>query len=67
MDFAHERELVRLRHELRRLVVERRTDEARDVLARLEALAIQDAEEASTIRPEVARWLTSLERALEPS
>jgi hypothetical protein len=63
MDFVQAREMVRLRHELRRLVVERRTDEARNVLARLEALAIEDAEEATAIRPELARWYTSLDLA----
>jgi hypothetical protein len=60
MDFAHEREMVRLRHELRRLMVERRTEEARDVLARLEVLAREDAEESTAIEPELARWEVSL-------
>ena len=67
MDFAQAREMVRLRHELRRLLVDRRPDEAQAVLARLEALASADAEEAAGIRPEIARWQTSLELQLSPS
>jgi hypothetical protein len=61
MDFLHEREMVRLRHELRRLMVERRLDEARAVLTRLEQLARLDAEEEVALRPEIARWQASLE------
>ena len=60
MDFAHEREMVRVRHELRRLMVERRPEEARALLLRLEALAIEDEEAAAAIRPEIARWQESL-------
>jgi hypothetical protein len=61
MDFAHEREMVRLRHELRHLMVERRLDEAREALARLEELARLDAEEEAGLRPEIARWQASLD------
>jgi hypothetical protein len=61
MSFAEEREMVRLRHELRRLLIEHRPDEARAVLAKLEALAIKDEEEAAAIRTEIARWQTSLD------
>jgi hypothetical protein len=61
MDFAQAREMVRLRHELRRLLVDRRPDEARAVLGRLEALAAADAEEAAGIQPEIARWQICLE------
>jgi hypothetical protein len=61
MDFTDARQMVHLRHELRRLLVERRPDEARAVLARLEALVASDAEEAGAFRPELARWRTSLE------
>jgi hypothetical protein len=66
MDFAHARELIRLRYELRRLLVDRCPEQARDVLARLEALAAADAEEAVAISPEIARWRTSLELAAAP-
>lgn len=52
--------MVRLRHELRRLMVERRLDEARVVLGRFEALVTADAEEAVSLKPEIARWQTSL-------
>jgi hypothetical protein len=61
MDFTDARQLIHLRHELRRLLVERRTVEAQAVLARLEALVASDAEEAGALRPELARWRTSLE------
>lgn len=63
MDYAAARELVRLRHELRRLVVERPTGAdaaARTILARIEALVAADAEEAAVVTPEIARWQISL-------
>jgi hypothetical protein len=63
MDYAAARELVRLRHELRRLVVERPTGAdaaARTILARIEALVAADAEEAAIVAPELARWHVSL-------
>jgi hypothetical protein len=64
MDFVQAREMVRLRHELRHLMVERRLDEARVVLVQLEALATLDAEEADIIRPEIARWRSSMDLGL---
>jgi hypothetical protein len=63
MDYAAARELVRLRHELRRLVVERPADAdtaARAILTRIEALVAADAEEAAAVVPELARWQVSL-------
>jgi hypothetical protein len=66
MDFTDARQMVHLRYELRRLLVERRPDEARAVLARLEALVAADAEEAGALRPELARWRTSLELTASP-
>ena len=54
------REMIRLRHELRRLLVERRLDEARDALVRLEALVAADEEEEAAWKPEIARWRASL-------
>jgi|1185.fasta_scaffold1226791_2 hypothetical protein len=61
MSFAQEREMVRLRHELRRLMIEHRPEEARAVLAKLAALVTEDEEEAAAIRTEIARWQTSLD------
>ena len=61
MNFTDARELVRLRHELRRLLVDRRTDQARSVLARLQALAASDAEEAVELTPELTRWQIRLD------
>jgi hypothetical protein len=66
MDYAGTRELVRLRHELRRLMVDRTAEAAvvaRATLARIEALIASDAEEAATIGPELARWQVSLSLA----
>jgi hypothetical protein len=63
MDYAAARELVRLRYELRRLVVERPAGAdaaARTILLRIEALVASDAEEAATVAPEIARWQVSL-------
>jgi hypothetical protein len=63
MDYAAARQLVRLRYELRRLVVERPTGAdaaARLILARIEALVAADAEEAAAVAPELARWQVSL-------
>ena len=63
MDYAAARELVRLRYELRRLLVERPAgaeDAARLILARIEALVATDAEEAAAVAPEIARWQVSL-------
>lgn len=66
MDYAGTRELVRLRYELRRLMVDRTADttlEARATLARIEALIASDAEEAASLGPELARWQLSLSLA----
>jgi hypothetical protein len=63
MDYAAARELVRLRYELRRLVVERPAGSdaaARIILLRIEALVAADAEEAAAVAPELARWQVSL-------
>jgi hypothetical protein len=67
MDYADTRELVRLRHELRRLLIDPGPDadaEARSALRRIEALVATDAEEAATVGSEIARWQVSL--ALPP-
>ena len=63
MDYVAARELVRLRYELRRLVVDRPAGAdaaARTILARIEALVAADAEEAAVVAPELARWTVSL-------
>jgi hypothetical protein len=63
MDYAAARELVRLRHELRHLVVDRPPGvdaAARAILTRIEALVAADAEEAAAVGPEIARWQVSL-------
>ena len=63
MDYAETRELIRLRYELRHLLIYRSaeaTAAAREVLARIAALVAADAEESATIGPEIARWQLSL-------
>ena len=63
MDYAEMRELVRLRHELRRLLVERPPGadvDARRLITRIQSLVEADLEEAAAVRPELARWQISL-------
>ena len=63
MDYAETRELVRIRHELRRLLAERPVGAevtARTLITRLETLVARDSEEAALVRPELARWQVSL-------
>jgi hypothetical protein len=63
MDYASTRELVRLRHELRRLVAERPAgarEAARATLARIAALVAADEHEAALFAPDLARWTASL-------
>ena len=56
MEFVTERELVHLRYELRRLLAERRSDEARPLLERLRRIAEDEAREADALGPEILRW-----------
>jgi hypothetical protein len=63
MDYADTRELIRLRYQLRLLLIERSDESrvaARAMLARIEALVASDAEEAASVGPEIARWQVSL-------
>ena len=59
MEFVRERELVPLRYELRRLLAERRGDEARPLLERLRLIAEDEAREAERLRPEILRWAST--------
>lgn len=61
MDFRRERELVRLRHELRRLMADRRREEAAALLERLRQIAASDSGEAPVLRPEIARWASTFD------
>jgi hypothetical protein len=61
MEFARERELVHLRYELRRLMVDGRRDEASPLLERLRQIAA-DAErevDSPALRPEIDRWAST--------
>ncbi len=63
MDYAETRELVRIRHELRRLLRERPAgadEDARGLIQRIESLVAADVEEAKVVVPELARWQVSL-------
>ena len=60
MDYADVREMIRIRHELRRLTVQGRREEARELLERLRALAEQDPAEKAEVEPEVSRWEAAL-------
>ncbi|HVV17004.1 MAG TPA: hypothetical protein VHH90_07355 [Polyangia bacterium] len=68
MDYASTRELVRLRHELRRLVAER-PEGARQaagvILTRIAALVAADEQEAAMHAPDLARWRASLKSWLD--
>ena len=59
MEFVKERELVHLRYELRRLLADRRPDEARPLLERPRRIAEDETREAETLRPEILRWCSS--------
>jgi len=61
MNFSEARELVRLRHELRRLLAAGRRREARPLLARLRELAERDEIELDALGPELKRWEVSLD------
>jgi hypothetical protein len=56
MEFARERELVYLRHELRRLLADGRRAEAAPLLDRLRRLADDEAVRNSALGPEISRW-----------
>ncbi|MCG5054571.1 MAG: hypothetical protein KA712_16530 [Myxococcales bacterium] len=56
MDYRELRELVRIRHELRRFAFGGDLDEASALLTRLGALAARDPKEHAAVMPEVQRW-----------
>jgi len=60
MDFAQARDMIRLRHDLRRLLAEGRRAEARPLLDRLRQLAERDTSESADLRPELTRWEVQL-------
>jgi hypothetical protein len=59
MEFARERELVHLRYELRRLMADRRCDEASPLLERLRQIAADTTWEMPALRPEIERWAST--------
>jgi hypothetical protein len=70
LDFSSTRELVRLRHELRRLVVERPNgarEAARSILLRITSLVAADEHEAALAAPDLARWAASLNGWTDPA
>ncbi len=56
MEFREVRELVRIRHELRKFAFGGDRDEATALLTRLSALAARDPVEHAAALPELQRW-----------
>ena len=56
MEFGEVRELVRIRHELRKYAFGGDLDEASALLCRLGALAARDPVEHAAAQPELQRW-----------
>jgi hypothetical protein len=56
MNHEELRQLVRIRHELRRLAPTKDTDAAKRLLARMRALTARDPREREATEPEVLRW-----------
>jgi hypothetical protein len=56
MDYRELRELVRIRHQLRRFVTGGDTREAGALLSRMETLAAHDPVERAAVAPELQRW-----------
>ena len=50
------RQLIRIRHELRRLRPNRDQRAARGLLDRMRALAAHDSRERASVEPEIERW-----------
>ena len=59
LEFARERELVHLRYELRRLMADRRREEASPLLQRLREIAAEEFQEMAALRPEIERWAST--------
>jgi hypothetical protein len=50
------RQLIRIRHELRRLMPGRDCNAAQRLLARMRALTSRDSRERAKVEPEIERW-----------
>ena len=59
MELQRERELVRLRYELRRLLADGCREQAAPLLRRLREIAHEEAGYAVELRPEIDRWVSS--------
>jgi hypothetical protein len=60
MTYCQVRELIHVRHELRRLTAEGRSEEAQEMITRLRNLAEGDEEERAETETELARWQVRL-------
>lgn len=60
MDYAQVRELIRIRHDLRRATAEGRREEARALLERLRAVSQHDPVEAAAVQTELIRWESTI-------
>ena len=56
MNHDEVRQLIRIRHELRRLMPNKDRGAASRLLARMRALTARDARERATVEPEIERW-----------
>jgi hypothetical protein len=56
MTHSEVRELIHVRHELRRLTAEGRSEEAQEMITRLRKLADGDEDERAETESELARW-----------
>jgi hypothetical protein len=61
MNYAEVRELIRVRHDLRRAAAEGRREEARALIERLRAIAERDPAERMEVEREIQRWEASVE------
>jgi hypothetical protein len=61
MTYSEVRELIHVRHELRRLTAEGRAEEAQEMITRLRALAERDDDERAATETELARWEARLD------
>jgi hypothetical protein len=56
MSYEEMRQLVRIRHELRRLEPEQDRDAAARLLSLMRSLSARDERELATVEPELQRW-----------
>jgi hypothetical protein len=63
MNHDEVRQLIRIRHELRRLMPANDQNGARRLLARMRALTARDSRERASVEPEIERWQSAFQLA----